>query len=68
VPPVRKFSKEEIIVSACNIIKTEGKESLNARRLAKSLGCSVQPIFHNFTSMEDLNKEIYNHIYNKYKE
>jgi len=68
VPPVRKFSKEEIIVSACNIIKTEGKESLNARRLATSLGCSVQPIFHNFTSMEDLNKEIYNHIYNKYKE
>ncbi len=68
MPPVRKFSKEEIIISACNIIKTEGKESLNARRLAKSLGCSVQPIFHNFTSMEELNKEVYNHIYNKYKE
>ena len=68
MPPVRKFQKEDIIKAACKIIEKEGIEGVNARRIAKELGCSVQPIFHNFESMEELNKTVYEKIYNKYQE
>lgn len=68
MPPIKKYTKEDIVNKAYDIIKNEGLGALNARRLAKELGCSVQPIFHNFTSMEDVYKEVYNIIYNKYQE
>lgn len=68
LPPIPKFSREDILNCAYKIVKQEGFETLNARKLAKTLGCSVQPIFHNFTSMEELNKEVYKLIYKKYQE
>ena len=68
MPPIRKFCKEDIINTAYEIVKSEGLSSLNARRIAKELGCSIQPIFHNFSTMNELNKEIYNKIYNTYRE
>lgn len=68
MPPVKKYTKEDIINVAYNIVKNEGYEGVNARRIARELGCSVQPIFHNFSSMDELNKEVYVKIYDKYKE
>lgn len=68
MPPVRKFQKEDIIKVAYDIAKEEGFASINARRIANILGCSVQPIFHNFTSMEELCRAVYDKIYSKYKE
>ncbi len=68
MPPIPKFSKEDILNCAYEIVKKEGFEGLNARKIAKVLGCSVQPIFHNFTSMEELNKEVHQLIYHKYQE
>ena len=67
MPPTKKFDKETIVATAYTIVKNEGFGKVNARRIAKELGCSVQPIFHNFTSMEELNKAVYEKIYNKYK-
>lgn len=68
MPPIPKFQKEDIINIAYEIAKEEGLEGINARKIAKTLGCSVQPIFHNFTAMEDVNKAVYEKMYNKYKE
>ena len=68
MPPVKKFAKEEIINVAYNIAKYEGIESINARRIAKELGSSVQPIFHNFSNMEELNESVTKKIYKKYEE
>ena len=68
MPPHKKFSKSDIINTSLKIIENEGENALNARKLATVLGCSVQPIFHNFTSMEELNKVIYNNIYKLYSE
>ena len=68
MPPTIKFQKEDILNTAYEIVKNEGFQSVNARRIAKELGCSVQPIFHNFTSMEDLNEAVYRKIYDKYRE
>lgn len=68
MPPIRKYQKEEILEAAYKIVAEEGLKDLNARRIAASLGCSVQPIFHNFSSMEELEKAVYKKIYNKYLE
>lgn len=68
MPPVKKFQREDIVLAAYNIVKSEGIEGVNARRIAKELGCSVQPIFHNFASMELLYHEVYKKIYQKYQE
>lgn len=68
MPPIPKYSKEDILKCAYGIVEKEGFSKLNARRIAKTLGCSVQPIFHNFTSMEELNKNVYESIYQKYQE
>ncbi len=68
MPPIRKFSKEDIINRTYEIVKEKGFKEVNARKIAHELGCSVQPIFHNFTSMEELNKEVYKKIYQKYQE
>lgn len=67
MPPHKKFSKESIIEMSLKIIENDGESALNARSLANALGCSVQPIFHNFTSMEELMKEVYNNIYKLYE-
>lgn len=68
MPPIRKYQKEEILNAAYNIVAECGFKNLNARRLAADLGCSVQPIFHNFESMEEIEKAVYDKIYNKYQE
>lgn len=67
MPPAKKFSKEDIIKASCQIILKEGISCVNARRIAKELGCSIQPIFHNFANMEDVNKAIYQSVYEQYK-
>lgn len=68
MPPLIKFTKEDIIDISYEIVKEEGFESLNARTIAKELNSSVQPIFHNFSNMEELKSVVYDKIYNKYME
>ncbi len=48
--------------AAIQIIREEGEGALHARSVAKALGCSVQPIFHNFPSMEHLRKAVYRKV------
>ncbi len=66
MPPVKKFQRESIIDIAYEIVNNEGFDGVNARRIAKEMGCSVQPIFHNFSSMEELKGVVYEKIYEKY--
>jgi AcrR family transcriptional regulator len=46
--------KEEIIEASVEIVRTSGPDALNARAVAKALGCSTQPVFSNFRNMQDL--------------
>ena len=46
--------KEDIINAAVELVRENGHEALNARALAERLGCSTQPIFSNFSNMQDL--------------
>jgi len=68
MPPIPKFQRDQIIETTYQLVKEEGIEAVNARKIAKRLGCSVQPIFHNFPTMEDLMSEVNQKIYEKYKE
>ena len=54
MPPKAKISKQDIIDTALSLLREEGEDSINARRIASALGCSTQPIFSNFSSMEEL--------------
>lgn len=68
MPPRKKVLKEDVIKAALNILSLESIDSLNARRLAKELNCSVQPIFYNFSNMEELKVTVLNEIYKIYQE
>lgn len=67
MPPKVRFQREDIISVTCKIVQEDGMEAVNARRVAKELGCSVQPIFHKFENMEDLKQEVVKRIYELYQ-
>lgn len=52
MPPKVKITKEHIISAACDLVRKG--EAFNARSLAAALGCSTQPIFSNFETMEQV--------------
>lgn len=54
MPPKPKFTKEEIAMTALNIIKEEGINALTARNLADHLKSSARPIFTIFKNMEEV--------------
>lgn len=54
MPPKPKFTKEEIAMTALNIIKEEGINALTARNLADYLKSSARPIFTIFKNMEEV--------------
>ncbi len=54
MPAIKKVSKEEIIDAAVEILRESGTTAINARSVAKKLGCSTQPIYLSFQNMDDL--------------
>lgn len=59
MPSSKKILREDIITVGLDIAKEKGMEGINARDIAKKLGCSVQPIFYQFQNMDELKKEVY---------
>lgn len=58
MPPKAKFTKDEIIETALNIIREEGIDALTARALGAKLGSSARPIFTVFQSMDEVQQEV----------
>lgn len=56
--PTVRFTRDAVLHAACQLMRREGMEALNARAIAKELGGSTQPIFRLFTNMEDLHREL----------
>ena len=54
MPPKVKITKAEILRTAVTLVREHGESALNARAIASALNCSTQPIFSNFTAMEEL--------------
>ena len=51
MPAVKKVSREEIIDAAVDVLRDGGFSAVNARSVAKKLGCSTQPIYFSFRNM-----------------
>ena len=54
LPAARKVSKDEIVDAAVEVLREGGFAAINARSVAKKLGCSTQPIYFSFRNMEEL--------------
>ena len=67
MPPRVRIDKKDIVDAAVNIVRIAGAGALNARSLATALGCSTQPIFSNFQSMDELNVELTKAAYGVYQ-
>ncbi|MBU5671000.1 TetR/AcrR family transcriptional regulator [Paenibacillus brevis] len=59
MPPKPKISREDMLKGALDLVREQGWGSINARNLASRLGCSTQPIFSHFATMEDLKAEVF---------
>ena len=52
--PKIKVPYEDIVNEGIQIVREKGPHAVNARSVAARLGCSVQPIFRTFGTMEEL--------------
>lgn len=52
MPPKPKYSKEQIIQTALELVARQGKDELTAKKLGNALNMSTTPIFTVFDSMQ----------------
>ena len=67
MPRTSKLTREEALRAAAEIVRTEGEGALNARSLAKALGCSTQPVYSLFRNMEKLKNALFVEAKNAYR-
>lgn len=58
MPPKPKYTKEEIVKAALDIVRKKGADALTARDLGAKLNTSSRPIFTAFENMEDLKNAV----------
>ena len=54
MPPKVRIQKETITRAAYDLVRESGAKQLNARNLAQAAGCSTQPIFSSYKSMDEV--------------
>ena len=59
MPPAAKITREMIIRAGLAVVRAEGAEGLNVRRVAAALGCSTQPVMYHYRTMEALRQDVY---------
>lgn len=58
MPPKAKFTREEVVKAALDIVRAEGPEALTSRALGARLGSSARPVFTVFQSMEEVQQAV----------
>ena len=58
MPPRPKFTREEIIAAALDLVSEKGLQALTSRDLGARLGSSARPIFTVFKNMEEVQREV----------
>lgn len=58
MPPKAKFSKEEIVGAALDLVRERGIQAVTARELGARLGSSARPVFTVFRNMEEVQQEV----------
>ena len=62
-----QFTKEYIINGGVEFVRQNGIEQLNVRNLAQFMKCSTQPIFRNYTNIEEYKLDLKKALHNRYK-
>ncbi len=68
MPPRAKFTKKEIILTAMDLVREQGLETVTSRELGKRLGSSACPIFTVFSNMDEVKNEVIMEAKSIYKE
>lgn len=58
MPPKPKFTKQEVVEAALDIVSQNGAEALTAREVGAYLGSSSRPIFTVFKNMDELQEAV----------
>ena len=58
MPPKPKFTREEIVAAALELVSEKGMSALTSRDLGARLGSSARPIFTVFNSMEEVQEAV----------
>lgn len=58
MPPKPKYTKEEIVKAAFELVREAGSDALTAREVGKRLDTSSSPIFTVFRDMEELRRAV----------
>lgn len=58
MPSQKRITRAAIIDTAVKILRDEGYERVNARRIAGELLCSTQPIYSEFANMDELKADL----------
>ncbi len=54
MPRQAKVERKAVLAAAAEIVRRDGEDAINARAIAKELGCSTQPVYSLFRNMEEL--------------
>lgn len=68
MPPKIRYTKEVILKAAFELTRGQGVEAINARSLAAKLGCSTQPLFREFSTMDEIRAEVKKMARERYNE
>ncbi len=58
MPPKPKFTKDEVVAAALDVVSKRGADGLTAKSLAEALGSSARPIFTVFNNMKEVQDEV----------
>ncbi len=62
--PKIRFSNEGIIDAAFELVDEGGWDKMTAKNIAKKLNCSVQPLYREFKSLNEIKREVVTRIIN----
>ena len=66
MPPRPKVSIDDLLETAYQIAEENGIDAVNSRSIAKRVGCSIQPVFSHFPTMEILRKATFDYACEKW--
>lgn len=58
----KRITRESILQAAIQTIQSGGAESLTVRNIAKTLGCSTQPLYYEFEDIQHLKDALQDYI------
>lgn len=68
MPPKRKITQEMLIEAAMGIVREQGINAVTARTAAAAAGCSIQPVFAVFGTMDNFKEQVFLYAMNDFTE